>query len=371
MRAVLSEPRAPGDESGIILITLLATVIPLLLLVGAAATTMISRNNQLLADIHIQKALLAAESGVDRAVYLANTTGLASGVQFVGNLGGGMTYTGMPVDLGSDGVDNDGDTDVDEPDEDMIEVTVTGRFGRAVRRIAAYLEPISALPLIQAAAEFQDPDFKAKNKGSTSYLVSGFDTNLDGSPGPGAATHAIAVPKPATAADVISRLKYTPGSGNIIGKDGDASIGIMDQVTDWSDTIASVKANADIVVPKGTKYTDVKLGDSSTGDWKVVYVPDGVEFHGNSGGAGILFVEDGWCEGFDNFEWHGVIIAVKGMRFNGNTVVRGATSANPHTWILDNTQILYSSEAIRAVKRLVPSPGGNYLLVGWRVISNN
>ena len=76
----LPEPvRRDDRESGMIVIALLfAAVLPLVLLVGASTTTMNNRNKGLLYDIRQSRAMLAADSGIDEAIFLAAN----------GNLGG-------------------------------------------------------------------------------------------------------------------------------------------------------------------------------------------------------------------------------------------------------------------------------------------
>jgi len=57
-----------------------------------------------------------------------------------GTLAGGGSYTTVTCTyLGADGIDNDGDHLIDEPDEDVFEVVATGTVATSQRRVAAYL----------------------------------------------------------------------------------------------------------------------------------------------------------------------------------------------------------------------------------------
>ena len=81
--------RSLKAEQGVVLYILLASIIPLFLLTGAAAMTMTGRNNRMMDENVYEKALLAAESGIDEAVYLGATGSLRSGGNFERDLGNG------------------------------------------------------------------------------------------------------------------------------------------------------------------------------------------------------------------------------------------------------------------------------------------
>ena len=138
-------------EPGFIMIALLAAVLPLLCLVGASTLTMNARNKGLHYDILQTRAMLAADSGIDEAIWRAANGTLISGTSFTREIGPDQSLTVEPVNLGTDGIDNDGDFAVDEADENVFMLTITGTYQGATRRIAAYLGPAPALPLIEGA----------------------------------------------------------------------------------------------------------------------------------------------------------------------------------------------------------------------------
>ena len=374
--SAFQEDRTRGGESGVILLALIAAVLPLLILVGAMSRTMIGRDARLLSEVADEKAFLAAESGVDGAIYLANTGVLTGGVTFQGNLGGGMTYAGMPVDLSSDGVDNDGDTEIDESDENLWEITVTGRFRNAEKKIAAYLKPgASGFPAITGAIVFQNSSTSPVINGTQApgIVITGFDTNLDGSPGPGPHVHGISSLAPNTVANLLSNVNPT---SSITGLGGTPSATIASDPIDLAKIEASVIANADLVV--GGTYNNVQWGDSSTGDWKVVYAPGSLTIKGTSGGAGILYVKGKLKiepKSFNDFEWHGVIIDRSEHEWETSDkrsiTVRGAYINTKDSHELEKGfYSYYCSEAIKEVGKILPMSlsGGDYSLAGWRVL---
>ena len=70
---------AETPQSGMILIALLVLILPLLLLVGASSGTMTQRNKELMNAINLEKAIIAADSGIDEALYQASNANLISG----------------------------------------------------------------------------------------------------------------------------------------------------------------------------------------------------------------------------------------------------------------------------------------------------
>src|SRR5690606_11534162 len=99
--------------------------------------TMTSKGKRLAAEVAEGKAFQAAEAAVDDAVYRAEVGTLTSGTPFGRSLGGGISYTVDPLYLGSDGNDNDGDSLVDEADENVFRLLVVGRYRNVARRFAA------------------------------------------------------------------------------------------------------------------------------------------------------------------------------------------------------------------------------------------
>ena len=62
-----------------VLIAVLTIMVPLILLVGAYASTMVSRNRALIIELDAEVALLAAEAGIDEAIHQGRIGALVDG----------------------------------------------------------------------------------------------------------------------------------------------------------------------------------------------------------------------------------------------------------------------------------------------------
>lgn len=136
---MVHEQTTPGAASGFVLIAVLILVLPMAVGLACLTLEMPSRDRRLLEDIARERALLAAESGMDEAVFEANRKNLPSGVPLTRGLGNGSTYTVKPSFQGDDRVDNDGDGQVDEADEDVFRLTVVGKFRDVQRKFTVHV----------------------------------------------------------------------------------------------------------------------------------------------------------------------------------------------------------------------------------------
>ena len=107
-------PRAPRKtqscetaEAGFIMVAMVIMLLPLTLIVAAFISSMGGRSFRLREEVVQEKAFLAAESGLDEAIYRAQTTGLTDGGIFARAFGKGMAFSVEPTYLGGDGIDND------------------------------------------------------------------------------------------------------------------------------------------------------------------------------------------------------------------------------------------------------------------------
>ena len=126
-------------QSGFALVGFIAVLLPLVGLAGAVMLSMGGRNARLMDEIRLEKALLAAEAGMDEAGYLAATGGLVDGDTILRTLPNGASFTVQATLLSTDGVDNDGDTIIDDVDENVMQLIVLGTSGSSRRRIVGYL----------------------------------------------------------------------------------------------------------------------------------------------------------------------------------------------------------------------------------------
>lgn len=360
-----------GTESGFTLVAFMAILLPLIGLAGAAMLAMGTRSNRLGEEIRLEKALLAAEAGVDEARFLAAKNLLTSGASFSRTLPGGATFTVQATHLLSDSLDNDGDALTDESDEDVFELIVTGEFGMARRRFAAYLSPDPMLPVdaavtLHAPAPDVDIDFDG------SGFITGIDTNMDGSPGPRPAVPGLAIQTPGTVADLTSNYTVDDDS-RITGAGGTPSHGVSTSTLDLSQVVADVQSNATIVL--GDSHMDTNWGSPPSGPFHVFYRDGDIHLHGTIVGAGIMVVT-GNVDIDDDFTFDGVMIVLGDIDADDDIDINGALIQGPlgDDFHYDDStlELAYSSEAIQAAAVALGVSSNRYVMVsGWQEIARN
>ena len=204
------------SESGFSLVAFIAVLLPLVGLVGAAMLAMDGRSNRLVDEVRQEKALAAADAGLAEARHRGATATLVSGAPFFRILPSGASFVVEPTHLLTDGKDNDGDTAIDEDDEDVFQLIVIGTYGSARRRVAGYLSPSVAPTLpIQAAMTTLHPNPQTQINFNGTGFITGVDTNMDGSPGPEPSVHGLAIQNPATVVDLTAKEHQTTGSSDV------------------------------------------------------------------------------------------------------------------------------------------------------------
>jgi hypothetical protein len=363
------------EQSGVILIALLAAVLPLVLLVGASTTTMTTRNKGLLYDIRQTKALLAAEAGVDEAIFRSANGNLNHEVPFSRIFANGQSFTVEPVHLGSDGIDNDADGDTDEMDENIFELIVTGAFGDSRRRLAAYLGPLGDLPKIDGAVTITHPkvDIDFKNRLGYDPILTGIDRNMDGTPG-GNDTAGLVIENPGTIPDLEAEINSYE-EPLIQGVGGAPSLKEVSNGYDF-DAIAEQAQNSANIVLTTRTYHDVDWGNADTDDYNIIFRKGRLEVFGGRG-AGIL-VATGEIELEDGFRWDGLIISTHGHELElesdankGRVEVYGAMVVGPKCKELElegDVGMYYCQEVLQKLNLLVPN--SRYIgFNGWQEIS--
>jgi len=369
------DTRTSDEESGVILIALLAAVLPLVVLVVASATTMTTRNKGLHYDIAQTKALLAAEAGIDEAIFKSANGTLKHEVSFSRVFPNGQTFTVDPVHLQSDGLDNDGDSVKDESDENIFELIVTGTYGNAKRRLAAYLGPVGDLPHIDGAITVSNPkaEIDIANRKGHDPLVTGKDYKLDGTPA-GPEIAGLVTESPGTVADLLGELSGYE-KPRIEGAGGTPSLKEVSNGYDF-DAIAEQARNSANMVLTTRTYHNVDWGNSAEDRYNIIFREGRLEVFGGRG-AGIL-VATGEIELEDGFRWDGLIISTHGSELElesdenkGKVEVYGAMVVGPKCEELElegDVVVYYSSEVLNRLHLLVPS--SRYIgFNGWQEIS--
>lgn len=304
--------------------------------------------------------------------------------------------TGQAVDSGDNTTDTNG----------IVIATATGTVNGvsrqiqvAVRRDSLTISGGVSVPGVGTNTAFS----------GNSFVISGNDTNVDGTAGTCAPVWGIGVADSATESAVEGSLESNQ-KDNVTGKKQDASGSAWGDNTIAPDSsltpaqisnfVNTVKQKAQISLqstgPSDLRYRNV--GDSCAADWnsancwgtrsqpKIVYVKGDLDptdsfkalkIDGNSTGAGILIVEDGDLKIEGTFRWEGLIIVTGkyvGLRYEGggNQKIYGAVVVNEEVSAGDpnreidvggNAEVYYSCQALNNVWTTTRSL---YSLRSWR-----
>ena len=364
------KPAVDEAQSGFtMLLTLVAAVLPLLLIVLVTTQTMRARQSRAIGETRDERALMAAESGVDQAVYQASTSaGLTSGVDIARDLANGMSFTVTPTFLRSDGVDNDGDGLVDEADENLFRVLVAGRYLDTQRRLVAYLGPESTPVHLPSALTLMAPFSGAELHVAGSASINGQDYLVSGAPSGAASMPGVAIEPPGTVAQLTANIPAGDRARVVGAGASTPSVATAATTTDITATRLAIQNAANLVLTAGS-YKNYGFGDASAGKFNVIYKKGNVTFKGNSRGAGVMFIT-GNLHVEDTFRFDGVIYVLGEVEIHGNAAIYGGVVAGPasaHFYLENTARILYSTEAIDLATSGMP---GKYVAFnGWQELS--
>lgn len=328
------------EEAGFVLVLLLTAVIPLVAMAAAATLTMGGRNERLMNAVRQERALLAAEAGIDEAVYAAQTGTLIDGYPIMRDLGAGVSFEVTPTYLYTDTVDNDGDGDVDAADEDenVYQLIVTGRYRGVERRFAAYLGPTAMLPTPEAASGFQIVPTDIDVYGSA--VVVGYDTKLDGSPGNASEDVAgMSIAPPHATSAILSNLDATEQT-LVTGVGASPSLVVASAAVDVTALLTAFSTSADMTLSAGT-YSSTAL---PTG---VTYCSGNLTLDTGCTGSGVLAVT-GILTLRGNARFDGVVITGGELNILGTASVYGASFIGgvEHD-IEDAAKMVFSKEGVQ------------------------
>ncbi len=353
----------PRERGFAMLIVLIVAVLPLVLVIGTATQTMVTRQSRMTSEVADERALVAAESGIDYGIYRASTPlGLVTGDTYARDLGGGMAFVLTPTYLRSDGADNDGDGLVDEADENIYQVLCAGSYRGVTRRIVAYLGPQPAFMSFPSALSVADSD---QIQVQDSALISGNDKNMDGTAGPGPHQPGITVEPPTTVPTALSWM-VPDDYGRIQGSTATPSVAAGTDL-DWNATRLAIQNSATLILTSAS-YQNYQFGNGPGGTFNVIYRNGNVQFQGSSRGAGILFVT-GDLQLQNDFRFDGIVFVGGKLQMQENARIYGAVVCNTSQQIqLQGTaRIQYSTQTIQLAGAALP---GKYVLFnGWQEIS--
>jgi hypothetical protein len=363
------EPTRTRDEGGFVFVVLLGVLMPLLALIITATSAMTARNGRTFEEIYQERAFLAAESGIDEAVYRAALGILVHGGTVTRDLGDGAKFSFTVVHLKADAADNDGDATIDEDDEDIFVVTSRGTYRSQVRRLVAGFGPERPPLDIESALTIfrQDPQIQIDFNGTGA--IDGNDLNINGAPSGKPPVTGLAIQAPGTVADLTAN--YAVDDPNrITGSSPAPSLGVSNSGLDLADVVTQVQSSANIVL--GAAYIGANWGSGAAGDRNVIYRDGDLALNGNVQGSGIMVVT-GKLRVYDNFRFDGVLIVLGDMQIDGGDIavygglIKGVTTKQIQ--FTDKVRIQYSSQAVR-LSPIQGPPTGRYIpVVGWQEIS--
>ena len=379
-----------SQEGGAVLVLVLLLT-GFLLLLGSALLTIASSERQVgLNDRSGAQALYLAEAAIERTRRLLpgfpvndvlvnnlllgewiNGTSTASGTYRTAVTNNVASIGGLPQDAGtavcgSTTCDTDG----------LVVITGTGSFQGSLRvvRVVVEVPPILSSP---APLTLVNPIVDTLFDGE-SFLVSGFDRNLDGGAGPSPARPAFALVAPEAASAVLDTL--TPGQQNrVLGVGATPSVTVVANAA-TSDTLQRVKLQlarqADrVFVNPGTILEDLRRIDGSGQVTLVTGYPSAdsnegldtagdVILEGSGHGSGVLVVT-GELTLRGSYRFDGAVLLVgDGSRLTlegdsliiGSVVIANRTTSHAGRAgfvIRDRAQLHFSQEALRGAVRLL------------------
>jgi len=304
-----AQRRADGRQRGTLLVPSLLLIVPIAALTGSTLLLSHRGVQSGLSTAQRDKALLLAETGVDRLLGTVTLGPVTSGT-LEGSYGGGsyaVTYTRGDLDE----LDNDGDDTTDESDEQSFYlVRSTGRVSGAEAAIETMLRRNVVQLNVQAAIQITDPHPEVDLNGN-SFRIGGDDKNIDGTAGSAAAVPGIGTA--GTAAEVQDQINSNRWD-QITGMGGDPSIHHVDPF-DPHNFAEQIEQIASLRLTNPGTYTG-SLGDAEASDFRITYVQGDIHISGGATGAGVLVV-NGDLTITGGWEFIGYLLVLGKVRFGG------------------------------------------------------
>ncbi len=242
---------------------------------------------------------------------------------------------------------------------DTVRLIVTATYeGESFTSRVDILSESTVMPSTTASGSFKSPNVSYFF--ADSILISGVDTNIDGTPGPAPDLPGITVVSSADsvtlAAEIGANSEWVQGSSAI---EVDTSVAAVDlnELFDYYQTVADMSLT-------GGSFSDVIWGTQA--DPVIVYIDGDVHLKGNSVGYGILAIS-GNLRMSESPTWYGLVIVhgdsvgAQDTRIENTSKIIGAIisdSPDNNLRITDSVVIQYSSEALDMVQTDLESTGG-------------
>ncbi|MEZ5965445.1 MAG: hypothetical protein R3F56_16550 [Planctomycetota bacterium] len=362
--------RACGQEGGyVLLVAILATLVPLIVVVGASSLTTNGRTRRLQNEVDEQKALVAAESGIDTALYLASTAaGLTSGASFSREFDDGSRFDATATYLRTNGEDDDDDKVIDDADENVYRIRVVGTYRHTTRRLVAYLGQKSASASMPSALSLVRRFSGSELHVQGSSQIDGRDYLTDGSLSGDPAMPGATIEAPGTVSQLTANIPSSDRS-KVIGDGGSPSVAVSTSTTDFSAIQTAIQNAANVVLTSGS-YTSYNFGSAATNTYNVIYRSGSITFK-KSTGAGVMFI-NGNLHVEESFRFDGIIYVAGDVEIHDDVKIYGAIVTGPscpHFYLEGSAKVRYSSQAIAEAGALIP---GKYVAFnGWQEVSRH
>jgi hypothetical protein len=370
---------ARRSKRGSALIIAIGFILPLLIAGGALLVQVTHERVATEQAIVIERARDAAASGGQDALAKLSDDPNYEG-EYDLKLGGAFADVEV-VSWADDDVDNDASGKIDDDDErlfvgitsigtmnvsanaDEKELGTATRKGRSIAE--AIVKKVELNLAVNQAVYIDDPLAGFKFSGSQ-FLISGNDTNIDGSVGPMGPISGIGTP--GNPANIISQLSKTQ-KDCVVGSGGPPSVGAVADVDlptmfDGLASLASVTWSA-----KESSYSG-DIGDLPNKKPVIAHAQGDLHLNGDTKGCGILCVEGNLVVN-GSFDFVGLLFVKGAVTFNGgggNKDLRGALLTlgevtGTDVSINGTVQLRYSSEAITLINQTL---AGGVALFSWK-----
>lgn len=258
-----------------------------------------------------------------------------------------------------------GQYDVSITGSDTVRVVSTARFlGRnSLSRVDLIWDNIT-LPKINSSLSISATNLDLKLNGN--ILISGHDTNPDGTAGSNSSVLGISVNNSSDSIRIADSLSSKVKS-NITGIGGTPSIGVSTDSINYASLTGQFIQAADIIMPGGTYSSGTTLG--TLADPKITYVTGNVNFTGTASGSGVLVVY-GNMSWSGSFTYHGIVLIFGNSSItaaaSGTSAIYGAVLvAGPSVdfQVTGSTAIYYSSLVINQIENNLKS--NKFIVKNW------
>lgn len=357
----------------------LASILPLVVVGGTLLGVVVHGRSATEATIARRAASDAAASGGQDALAKLQADPNYTGAYDL-DLGTGLVHITVTA-WAHDGVDNDGVGGIDDAGEaNLVGIRAEGAVNEMTdangnlldlptRTFHSVAEAIVRKQIVNVTVNqsvYIDDPLADINFNGNAFLISGNDTNLNGTAGPKPAIAGIGVP--GSTANIKSQIAKNQ-KADVVGSGGTPSVGTVAD-TDFITTMDGFASAATIVFNGPSDDYSGTLGDRATMTAKITHAKGNFKLHGNTSGCGILIV-DGDLEVVGTFDYAGLIFVKGAVVFKGgggNKDLHGALMtlgavAGEDFEINGSVQLRYSSEALTSVTTQLSN---TFTLVSWR-----